>query len=157
MRPLSLYVTTALSGILLTFIGCGGDNATDPALDPMQLIENVETRLTRHHPTKYSELDIGEFYVSLPIEGSIEIYRVTFNLCVIVAKTDSNRVEKLLEEHQAIIRDQVIATTQRIKEEKLHDPDLIWLKTELVAVLRSELKTTAIRDVVFSTMTLERG
>lgn len=157
MPSFHLKLAISLMVILLLLLGCSGDSTGEPALDPMQLIENVETSVTRHHPTKYTELEVGEFYVTLPIEGSIEIYRITFNLYAIVSKTDASAVERLIQTQAALVRDQVIATIQRISEDKLHDPDLIWLKTELVSVLRTELKTTAIRDVVFPIMTIERG
>ena len=157
MRALGFNITITLVVLVPFLSGCGGDSAGDPALDPMQLIENVETSVTRHHPTKYTEIEVGEFYVTLPISGTIEFYRVTFDLVVVVSKTDAAEVEQLLESQEALVRDQIIATTQRISDDKLHDPDLIWLKTELVSVLRSELKTTAIRDVVFPMMTIERG
>ncbi len=152
-RP--FFTLVLVAPLLLT--GCGGETAGDPQLDPLQLIENVETEVTRHHPTRYCEINVGEFYLTLPIEGSIDLYRISFELAIVVTKKEKDSVEDLLDEHDATIRDHVISTAQSIQEDKLHDPDMIWLKTELVSVLREELRTTAIRDVVFPMLTIERG
>lgn len=143
--------------LILCSLGCGGEQTGDPALDPLQLIENVEMTSYNHNPTDYSEVEVGDFYVTLPIDGSIDIYRVSFTMFVVVPNREDGDIETLIEEHMSNVRDRVISTVQRISGDKLHDPDLVWLKTELVEVLRNALGTTEVRDVIFPSFTIERG
>lgn len=153
------HVVTIVSvlGMMSLFVGCGGETSGDPVLDPLQLINNVEMNVDRHHPTNYTEVELGEFYVTLPINGSIDLYRMTFTVVIVVSKDSSSEIAELLEERMSHVRDQVIATAQQMNDEKLHDPDLIWLKTELVEVVRRALGTTGVRDIVFPVFTIERG
>lgn len=157
MRSYRILLFVPLMPFFLVSLGCSGQSSAELSLDPLKLIENLEAQVKKHHPTKYGEISVGEFYLTLPIEDSIDTYRLDFSVTLVATKGDVDQLESRLAEREGVVRDLVIATAQRMTTAQLLDPDLVWLKTELVSVLRSELQSTAIRDVVFSDFAIERG
>lgn len=155
LTPVAIWL---LSGMLtVTLAGCGTASSQDQMIDPLNLIEDYDPATPRHHPTNLSEVDLGEYYITVPIENSFDMLSIRFRVHAVVPKAKLEAITKSVVEKENRVKDQLMTVVQRIDHQELADPSMTWLKAEMIPVLNRELRSEDIRDVVFSDFTSERG
>ena len=65
-------------------------------------------------------------------------------------------LQRLLQRNQRM-RDSVISIIQRTKIEDFSEPSMNWMRAELIPAVNRILKTSSVRDVVFTEFAIERS
>jgi hypothetical protein len=141
-------------GLICLGSGCGV-GSSDDMLDAQALLDRYQQDRRRHDPIHFSEVDLGEFYITKRYSPSI--YYVRFHIYGVVPENQLDQFSEILQPHTQRVRDAVIAAVQRSELEHLDDPSLGWLKSELILTINRNLQMRMLRDVVFTDYSLERG
>lgn len=137
-----------LCGLFL--MGCGGSTDEDIILDPLHLIDNFDKNPPRHHPRKLVEISLGQIETSMPANEDGEIITVKFDAHIIVPKERREDIEKRVEQRISRIQDHMTRVLMEIDPRELSDPNMTWMKSELIPVINRILQADDVRDVVFS-------
>ncbi len=137
--------------------GCG--EADNPAeLDPIALLESYELEGRRQDPAELVEVELGdEFRVTRRLPDSVDILFVSFQALATVPRDQHSEFTSLLEDGRARVRDAVSRVVQQTPLEQLTGQNVSWLQRELTAAVNQALRTRAVKAVVFSEFSLERG
>lgn len=144
-----VIVVTALSGS-----GCG-DREPIEILDAQSLLDRYELDRRRHDPTSFSEVDLGQFYVSLRDDRCT--YQVGFHMFGVIPDDQLSRFQQLIEPCAQRVRDAVIRTVQGSAPDQLRAPSLEWLKGQLLDAVNQCLRMRILRDVVFTEFSFEQN
>ncbi|HAN96995.1 MAG TPA: hypothetical protein DCQ98_05975 [Planctomycetaceae bacterium] len=148
----------ALPCLALLLVGCGGAEEQEAALvDPLNLIENFDPNPARHHPTKLIEVSLGSFALSRPSPDRAEVVTVTFDAYAILPLEAQDKYTGRIEERKARIADQINRLVQSAGIADLNDPELLWLKAEILPVVGRILQTDEIRDIVINEFSISVG
>ncbi len=157
LRTIRAIATLGILGVLIVGItGCGGDDPAEEAMtDPTAVLANFERQRRRHDPVAFTEVDLGEYFVTMlvPDHG---MYSVRFHLYGVVDERQQEELETALTTRDRRMRDAVISTVRKTSLEHLGEAKLSWLKSELIPVINGSLKTQSLRDVVFGDYALEK-
>ncbi len=148
-----------LAGLLCSSIGCG-TSKQDAVLDAGAMLERYEKDRRRHDPNHFSEVDLGEYTVSLsqrPNKQESSIFYVRFHLYGVVPDGLVDEFGKLLDAHDKTVREKVREVSVQCDLDQLDNPSLGGLKSELIASINRILQAPILRDVVFGDFSFERG
>lgn len=123
--------------------------------DVERILSLIADKEKKHDPRLYMEVDLGEFRVSRPGINEDEIVVLKFQLFGVLNEQDHPKfVESSLGREQRL-RDAVLSVVHRTDLDQLMDPALITVKSELVAGINRILENDFLRDVAFSTFSME--
>lgn len=134
----------------LFFVGCGRTTDEDIILDPLHLIDNFDKNPPRHHPRKLVEISLGHLETRMPANNDGETIMIEFDAYIIVPKDRRNEIEKRVEQRISRIQDHMTRVLMEIDPDELSDPNMTWMKSELIPVINRVLQADDVRDVVFS-------
>ncbi len=153
---LTLLMNLSMSLLVASSMtGCGSGLTEEQLIDPLHLIENYDPTTPRHHPVKLSEVDLGEFVVSIPNPNSIEVYRVQFHAFAVVPRERVSEVAESVEVYSSRMRDTMCSVVKNVDIDKMDDPAMTWLKAEMIPALIRELHSEEVRDIIFSDFLIE--
>ncbi len=124
-------------------------------MDTTSMLEQYEKDRRRHDPQHFSEVDLGEYTISLREEPSI--FYVRFHLWGVLPDGLNEEFSKLYPTRTETLRGKVIEVTTQCKPDELNDPLLARLKSELIPSINRVLQAPLLRDVVFADFSFERG
>jgi len=123
--------------------------------DVERILSLIADKEKKHDPRLYMEVDLGEFRVSRPGLSEDEIVVVKFQIFGVLNEQDHAKfVESSLGREQRL-RDAVLSVVHRTDLDQLIDPSLDDVKSELVAGINRILENDFLRDVAFSTFSME--
>jgi flagellar basal body-associated protein FliL len=134
--------------------GCGNSEPME-MLDAQALLDRYEQDRRRHDPNSFSEIDLGQFYVSLHQDPAT--YQVRFHIFGVIPDNQMSRFQDRIEPCTQRVRDAVISAVQRSEIDQLRDPSLGWLKAELLDAINQSLQMRILRDIVFTEFSFERN
>jgi len=117
----------------------------------------ITAKEKRHDPRLYMEVDLGDFRVTHPGAGDDKIYLVKFHIYGVLHEQEQEKFAELLAGRQQRMRDAVLSVVHKTHYERLSDPSLDSVKSEIVTAINRVLEDDLIRDVAFSTFSMERG
>lgn len=132
--------------------GCGSSSAGDPT--QADILEMLNTSQRRHDPINFSEVELGEFYITRENDKKEPLY-VRFTLVGIVHTKNESEFKGALEAHKNVLRDSVRAQVLETEIDYLNDPKLDWLQNQFRTLVNRNLQTQDCRDVVFANFELE--
>lgn len=143
--------------IITAMTGCGGSAGEDVILDPLHLIDNFDKNPPRHHPRKLVELSVGQFAVKRPVDDYRASMELKFDIYIVVPKRAATELEERLQARQSRVSDQINSVVGRIELDEVSDPNLTWIKSELIPVLNRVLQSDDVRDVVLGDISVSVG
>lgn len=146
----TLLLATSVVGLA----GCGSSDPAQPAMAPAELLDLLEEQQRRHDPKHYVELSLGKFRVSHATPDGVLM--VSFELYGVLPEDSQEEITASLPAYEKRIRDSVIGLVQRVETEQLADPSLAFLKSEMVLSINRVLQKRLLKDVAFSTFSLEQ-
>jgi hypothetical protein len=153
--PKRLRITAFTVAIVaLVNSGCGNSEPIE-MLDAQALLDRYEQDRRRHDPTSFSEVDLGQFFVSLREDRST--YQVRFHIFGVIPDNQVSQFEDMIEPYTQRIRDAVISAVQGSELDQLRDPSLGWLKSELLDAINQSVQMRILRDIVFTEFSFERN
>jgi hypothetical protein len=120
-----------------------------------KLLTLIAGKEKRHDPRLYSEVDLGEFRVTRPGSEEDEILIVKFQIYGVLSEPDVPKFEHGIEGRQQRVRDAVLSVVHRTAFDQLMDPSLDLVKSDLVAAINRVLENDLLRDVAFSSLSME--
>lgn len=144
-----------LAVLLAVASGCGGGSSAD--LNTTELIERYEAQSNRHDPENFVEVDLGKFFVTRRIPDKSDLLLVRFHLYAVTPRDDQANLSAQLAQRNQRMRDTIIAIIQRTKIEDFSEPSMNWVRAELIPAVNQVLKTSAVRDIIFSEFAVERS
>lgn len=154
-RKLSHQLLASLFTIVISMAGCGSPAAQNTAMAPAELLDLLEEQQRRHDPKHYVELPLGKFRVSHATSDGYLM--ASFELFAVLPEDAQEEFTASLPAYEKRIRDSVIGLVQRVETEQLADPGLAYLKSEMVIAINRVLQKRLLKDVAFSTFSLERS
>jgi hypothetical protein len=161
---LQATMTAIAVGLLSCALGCGGHEPS-AVLDATALLERYDKARQRQDPTHYTETDLGEFTVTKRPDkddpaadpDDPAIYFIRFHLFAVVDDEQATEFTELMVTHGERVRSKVRETVQSGKLDQWKDPDLGWLKSELIQWINRSVNTPIVRNVVFADFSFERS
>lgn len=141
--------------VALVLSGCG--QSSNPDFDELALLDQYDLNRRRHDPEKYVEVDLGEFNVSRRVPKTNKTLYVTCHLFAIADKVDRDQLTNALLDRKERMRDAVISILQKMDQKALAEPNMNWMKSEMIPVVNKALKVRSVRDVVTSDFSLEQA
>jgi flagellar basal body-associated protein FliL len=86
----------------------------------------------------------------MPANHDGETIMIELDASIIVPKDRRNEIEKRVEQRISRIQDHMTRVLMEIDPDELSDPNMTWMKSELIPVINRVLQTDDVRDVVFS-------
>lgn len=126
-------------------------------METNELLELLREDVKRHDPQSYSEFDLGEFRVTRSLgieEGTLQ---VRFRLYGVLPDNKVPQFQTLAAHYDSRLRDAVLSLVQSCALSELTTPRLGAMKAQLTRSINEMLHTRALRDVVFSDLTMDRG
>ena len=152
----SLLLTTGCL-IITAMTGCGGSAGEDVILDPLHLIDNFDKNPPRHHPRKLVELSVGRFAVKRFVNDGTQSLELQFDAYIVIPKRAVPELEERLQARQQRVRDRIQFVVGQIELDEVSDPNLTWIKSELIPVLNRVLQSDDVRDVVLGDISVSVG
>ena len=150
-------IVCLLAGSMPLLIGCGHGGSAAGEMEASELFELLEEQELRHDSQAYVEADLGEFRVTHALaEGHGQIL-VKFHLYGIVPESRASKLEHALPHYQNRLRDAVIHLVQESETDQLTDPGLAFFRSEVVAAVNRVLQDRLLKDVAFSSFSIEGG
>ncbi len=146
-------VVTLAVAVLAT--GCGGGAATN--FDEAALLDEYNVQGRRHDPVEFVEVDMGDFFITRRLPDTKDMLYVSCHLYAVTPQEESGFVEFTLMERKTRMRDTVMSVVQKAEIDALTEPSLTWIKSEMIPEVNRTLRTRSVRDIVFSTYSLQRG
>ncbi len=156
MKKLYLFLCLILGAATLVFVAPGCSSSDETAVNADEFLDHYERDRRRHDPNTFVEVDLGEFFVTQR-QSATESYFVRFHIYGVMPEDQTNEFTKALSSRGERMRDAVISTVRRSDLEHLAEPELAFLKSELIPTINHALKTRVVRDVVFTSYSLERS
>ena len=143
--------------VVAVFIaGCGAESENE-STDAVEVLDHLDAKRRRHDPNKYVEIDLGEYFVSMPLAENAGSLYVSFQIYGVIPADEQESFNQCLTSRVKRMRDGVIGAIQSSELRHLNDPSLAWLKSELVSIINKRLRCQILRDVAFTSYALERG
>ena len=152
LRVVRLVVTS----LTLLAIGCG-KSLDSEVQDPAEVLTQLDAKGKRHDPEKFVEVDLGMYAVTVPSTEECGPLFVRFKLFGVMPEGEANEFGDLLLKRSHRMRDGIMNTIRRSETQHIRDPSLNWVKSELIPNINRNLRCQALRDVVFTSFSLERG
>ncbi len=140
--------------IALILAGCG--DSSDSEFDELALLDQYDLNRRRHDPEKYVEVELGEFNVSRRVPKTTKTLYVRCHLFAVADRLDEDQLHDALLERKDRMRDAVISILQKMDQKALAEPNMNWMKSEMIPVVNKALKVRSVRDIVTSSFSLER-
>ncbi len=153
-RRISVIQALVLLSVSLLSAGCGNSEPIE-MLDAQALLNRYQQDRRRHDPTSFSEVDLGEFFVSKHVAPNT--FQVRLHIFGVVPDNQQSQFSSLIEPHTQRVRDAVISAVRRSELEQLRDPSLGWLKAELLTTINRNLQMRILRDIVFTDFSFEKN
>jgi hypothetical protein len=131
-----------------------GTKKTHSGSDAAELLDLLEVGGS-HDPSRFVEVEIGNFRVTHKLVAEGEPLVVKFRLFAVVSESKERRLHEALPKYEKRIRDAVISLVQKTEAEQLAEPGLKWLKAELVAAINRVVQDRALSGIAFSDFSLE--
>lgn len=122
--------------------------------DVEALLSMITSKERKHDPRLYAEVDLGEFRVTHPGSKGVT-FLVRFRVFGVLHERDLEKFALVLEGRQQRLRDAVLSVVHKTHYDHLSDPALDTVKSELVAAINRVLECDLMRDVAFSTFSME--
>lgn len=123
--------------------------------DVERILSLIADKEKKHDPRLYMEVDLGEFRVTRPGVDDEEIYVVKFHIYGVLNEQHQLPFEESAAGRQQRLRDAVLSVVHRTEFDQLMEPSLDQVKSELVTAINRILESDFIRDVAFSTFSME--
>lgn len=152
-----LIVVCATTSLSLT--GCGSTPPVkSPALlDSIKLLELAADKREDVDPKTLLEVKLGDFKVTHASNVPEQLVNIKFTLYGVLPDSKKDAFEASLKKNQQRLRDAVLSFVHRADFEIITDPTLVGLKSELLVPINQTLETNVVRDIVFSSYSVERG
>lgn len=131
------------------------DEISSHADDVERILSLIADKEKKHDPRLYTEVDLGEFRVTRPGQSEDEIVVVKFQIFGVLKEQDKPRFEESSHGRQQRMRDAVLSVVHRSELDELMDPALDQIKSELVSAINRILENDFLRDIAFSTFSME--
>jgi flagellar basal body-associated protein FliL len=132
-----------------------GSPASTYVTDVERILSLIADKEKKHDPRLYMEVDLGEFRVSRPGINEDEIVVVKFQIFGVLNEQDHLKFTESSLGREQRLRDAVLSVVHRTELDQLMDPSLDDVKSELVAGINRILENDFLRDVAFSTFSME--
>lgn len=123
--------------------------------DMERILSLIADKEKKHDPRLYMEVDLGEFRVSRPGTNDDEIVVVKFRIFGVLNEKDQLKFTESSLGREQRVRDAVLSVVHRTELDRLMDPSLDNVKSELVTAINRILENDFLRDVAFSTFSME--
>ena len=133
--------------------GCGG-SAPPPVFDPRDLLAELDAPGSELDPKSLTEIDLGEYFITRRASEGEQIF-IRFHLYGIIPIKERTKFEETLQERGQRMRDSIIALIQKSELDHLGDPSWGLIRSELIPTISNSLRTTSLRDVVFSGFSMD--
>lgn len=124
--------------------------------DVEAILSLITAREKKHDPRLYVEVDLGEFRVTRPGQSDDVIFLVKFHIYGVLHEQEQTKFDDVLAGRLQRMRDAVLSVIHKSELEQLSDPSLDTVKTDLIAAINRVLENDCLRDVAFSTFSMER-
>ena len=131
--------------------GSGSSQAGDVG----RILSLIADKEKKHDPRLYMEVDLGEFRVTRPGDEEDDIVVVKFQIFGVLNERDKLKFDESALGREQRLRDAVLSVVHRSELDELMDPALDKVKSELVAAINRILENDFLRDVAFSTFSME--
>lgn len=125
--------------------------------DVEKILTMIAGKEKKHDPRLYTEVDLGQFRVTRPGTDDDEIFVVKFHVYGVLNEQDQPKFERSAEGRQQRLRDAVLSVVHRAEFDQLLDPALDAVKSDLVSAINRMLENDLLRDVAFSSFSMERN
>ena len=149
-------VRLAVTCLVLLSIGCG-ESADSEFEEPAEVLTQLYAKRKRHDPENFVEVELGIYAVTVPPTDDRGPLFVRFTLFGVVPEDEVSDFGDLLVKRSHRMRDGIMNTIRRSETQHIKDPSLNWVKSELVPNINRNLRCQSLRDVVFTSFSLERG
>ena len=123
--------------------------------DVERILSLIADKEKKHDPRLYMEVDLGEFRVSRPGQDNDEIVVVKFQIFGVLNERDKLKFDESSLGREQRLRDAVLSVVHSSDLDELMDPALDQVKSELVVAINRILENDFLRDVAFSTFSME--
>lgn len=131
--------------------------ASKHVADVEKILSLIAGKERKHDPRLYLESDLGEFRVTHSGVEPDEIFVLKFHIYGVLHEQDLLKFAKSTEGREQRLRDAVLSVVHRAEYEQLLDPALDAVKSNLAAAINRVLENDVVRDVAFSTFSMERN
>ena len=131
--------------------------ASKHVADVEKILSLIAGKERKHDPRLYLETDLGEFRVTHSGVEPDEIFVLKFHIYGVLHEQDLIKFAKSTEGREQRLRDAVLSVVHRAEYEQLLDPTLDTVKSNLAAAINRVLENDFMRDVAFSTFSMERN
>jgi flagellar basal body-associated protein FliL len=131
------------------------EEASPQAGDVERILSLIADKEKKHDPRLYIEVDLGEFRVTRPGEDEDEIVVVKFQIFGVLNERDKLKFDESSLGREQRLRDAVLSVVHSSELDELMDPALDQVKSELVAAINRILESDFLRDVAFSSFSME--
>ena len=131
------------------------EEASSQAGDVERILSLIADKEKKHDPRLYVEVDLGEFRVTRPGRDEDEIVVVKFQIFGVLNERDKPKFDESALGREQRLRDAVLSVVHSSELDELMDPALDQVKSELVAAINRILENDFLRDVAFSTFSME--
>lgn len=142
--------------VTLVTIGCGANKSDSPG-EPLSLLGTLDGGQRQHDPVNQVEVDLGQFNFTRSLPETSALMFVEFRLVAVISRDDLAEFTKLLGERKERMRGAILEALQQANAEQLADSNMVWIRSEMVPAVNRALHTGAVRDVVFTQFSLDRG
>jgi flagellar basal body-associated protein FliL len=123
--------------------------------DVERILSLIADKEKKHDPRLYIEVNLGEFRVTRPGEDEDEIVVVKFQIFGVLNERDKLKFDESSLGREQRLRDAVLSVVHSSELDELMDPALDQVKSELVAAINRILESDFLRDVAFSSFSME--
>jgi hypothetical protein len=128
-----------------------------PVSDVEALLSIIASKERKHDPRLYVEVDLGEFRITHPGATDEDLFLVKFHIFGVMHERDQLKFAETLVGREQRLRGTILSVVHKTHYEVLSDPSLDAVKSDLVAAINRVLETGVIRDVAFSSFSMEPG
>jgi hypothetical protein len=141
--------------VALLMSGCGAKDEEPILVDARALLDRYQQERLRHDPRHFSEIELGEFFVTQRRDAALLSIRV--RLVAVVSDTQLDQFQTLLQGRLERVHATIRQTIQRAGPAQLDEGSLDSLKSELIRSINGCLEKRIVQDVAFAKFSLERG
>jgi flagellar basal body-associated protein FliL len=131
------------------------DEASSQAGDVERILSLIADKEKKHDPRLYIEADLGEFRVTRPGRDEDEIVVVKFQIFGVLNERDKLKFDESSLGREQRLRDAVLSVVHSSELDELMDPALDQVKSRLVGAINRILENDFLRDIAFSTFSME--
>lgn len=131
--------------------------ASKHVADVEKILSLIAGKERKHDPRLYLETDLGEFRVTHSGVEPDEIFVLKFHIYGVLHEQDLVNFANSTEGREQRLRDAVLSVVHRAEYEQLLDPALDAVKSNLATAINRVLESDFVRDVAFSSFSMERN